>query len=979
MKWKCNDQPLWTMLRPKPRIANRPLAQERILELAAMVDPDTRAIIETPRISTFLMAVVDHSTYLWQLLRNDPLRLARVLSEAPAQTIERVLSDLSQSIPPENAASIMRRLRLAKQETALVVAFADLGGIWKLETVMQALSRSADIFIAEALAFLLRQAEADGKLGIADPLHPELGCGLTLLGLGKLGGRELNYSSDVDLIAIFDPVKSSLKKPEDASQFYVRLVKDLVRILQTRTAEGYVLRVDLRLRPDPGATAVAIKADAAFHYYEAYGQNWERAAMIKARVVAGDAALGEAFIEGLVPFIWRKYFDFAAIADIHAMKRQIHAVKGHAEIAVAGHNVKLGRGGIREIEFFVQTQQLIFGGKLPDLRGSRTLPTLLRLQRDGWVTRKALGELTRAYVFLRDVEHRLQMIADEQTHTLPIDPELLERFALFAGFASTARFSAVFRRHLARVVYHYRLLFEHAPGLDDSGGSLVFTGIEDDPETIQTLAALGFKAPAVVSRTVRNWHFGRKPGLRSSRARETLTELVPKLLRTFARTFDPDKAIATLDRALERMPAAAELFAILLFDAALLRLFADMLGSAPRLAEAVTVRPHLLDAAIDPTAPAMLDDVVATEAAAAVLPSQEPAEVFLDALRDWANEEHFLVGLRLLSGTLNPDDAGRAYSALAVGVIRAALAHCRQIFEAEHGTVTGGAMAVLAMGKLGSHEMTASSDLDLVVLYDFNAERPVSEGPKRLHATQYYTRLTQRLISYLSAATRRGRLYDIDMRLRPSGRQGPLATKIGAFIPYQFGEAETWEHMALTRARVVAGDEYLGALVSGVVTEILRAPPKPALGYDVASMRALISNARQPASDWDLKLVAGGLLDVEFIAQYMVLRYAGEALDLADPSTQKVLSAAGRLGLLDAEGSETLLKAHRLYTNTTQIMCLALDKDRRPDLAGEGVKSRLAAASGLPSFAHLMDELASMRQAVSKIFDKLLPSGCERL
>ncbi len=745
-----------------------------------------------------------------------------------------------------------------------------------------------------------------------------------------------------------------------------------MRLLQTRTADGYVLRVDLRLRPDPGATAVAMRIGSAMDYYETHGQNWERAAMIKARVVSGDARVGRAFIAGLAPFVWRKYFDYAAIADIHAMKRQIHAAKGHGEIAVAGHDVKLGRGGIREIEFFVQTQQLIFGGKRPALRGSRTIEMLHRLGRDGSVARAAVGDLARAYRFLRDIEHRLQMVADEQTHKLPRDPAALERFARFAGFASAASFSRVFTRHLARVVTHYALLFEHAPGLDDAGGGLVFTGVADDPETIETLAALGFRAPEVVSRTVRDWHAGRKPATRSPRARETLTDLAPKLLRAFAMTSDPDGAVAVFDVGLDRMPAAAELFAILLANAGLRRLFGDILGSAPRLARAVTRRPHLLDAAIDPTAPAMLDDDDATAAAPAI---DAPTEVFLDAVRDWVNEEHFLIGLRLLSGTLDPADAGRAYSVLAVGAIRVTLAHARRVFAAEHGVVPGGAMAVLAMGKLGSREMTAASDLDLVVLYDFDPERPESDGPRPLHATRYFTRLTQRLVAHLTVATRRGPLYAVDMRLRPSGRQGPLATQLGAFAPYQSAEAETWEHMALTRARVVAGDARFGGAVAGVVASILRAPPMPTLHADVAAMRALLAREKPPASAWDLKRVAGGLLDIEFIAQYLVLRHAADEPAILDTATRGMLAAAAKLGVLDPDGAATLDAAHRLYTNSLQIMRLALDEEQAPDRAGEGVRARLAAASGLPSFDRLVAEIAASRQAVAEIFAALFSSA----
>jgi glutamate-ammonia-ligase adenylyltransferase len=969
------SEPLWTRLRAGPRVSNSAVAADRFGEILAAADPAFRTVLQTPRVCALLMGVADQSAYLWQLLRSDAARLERVLRDPPHLRLDTILLDLTRGDSDETEAGIMRRLRLAKQETALLIALADLGRVWRLDDVLQALSRTADVFIGAALAFLLRKAEAAGKLTVADRDDPARGCGLAILGLGKLGGRELNYSSDVDLITIFDPERNALTKPDEAAPLFIRMIKDLVRILQTRTADGYVLRVDLRLRPDPGATAVAIGIGAAFLYYERYGQNWERAAMIKARPVAGDRVVGQSFVEGLAPFIWRKYFDFAAIADIHAMKRQIHATKGHAAIAVAGHNVKLGRGGIREIEFFVQTQQLIFGGKRPDLRGSRTLPMLRQLQRDRWVTRKAVGDLTRAYTFLRDIEHRLQMIADEQTHKLPPDADTLDRFARFAGFASSARFAAVLTRHLTRVVTHYAMLFEHAPGLDDVGGNLVFTGVTDDPETIETLTRLGFKTPSVAAQTVRTWHSGRKPAVRTARARETLTELVPKLLQTFGRTGDPDAALAAFDTALERMPGAAELFAILSSNAALRTLFGDILGSAPRLARAVTQRPHLLDAAINPTDVATLDDERATANAAAALPMDAPTEVFLDALRDRGNEEHFLVGLRLLSESLDVEDAGPAYSALAVGIIRTALDHARRSFEAEHGRIAGGALAVVAMGKLGSREMTATSDLDLVVLYDFDAGRPESDGARPLHATQYFTRLTQRLVSYLTVATRRGRLYQVDMRLRPSGRQGPLATKLGAFLPYQHAEADTWEHMALTRARVIAGDEAFLVRVSDAITDILRTVPKAALKHDVAAMRALIADAKPAKTAWDLKLVPGGVIDIEFVAQYLVLQNAHALPACRGPDTQTIFERAANLGCLDATKAATLIEAHRLYTSTTQIMRLALDDEQSVETAGEGVKKRLAAAAGLPSFAQLTDALRERRQAVSEIFAGLFSTG----
>src|SRR5208337_1660214 len=459
----------------------------------------------------------------------------------------------------------------------------------------------ADAAIAAALRFLLRAAAREKRLGLdADAQRIEAGSGLVALALGKLGARELNYSSDVDLVVLFDPRAASIPEGVEPTPLFVRIVKALTRLLQERTPDGYVYRVDLRLRPDPAATPIAVSIAGAGAYYETLGQNWERAAMIKARAAAGDLELGRRFLADLAPFIWRKYFDYAAIADIHAMKRQIHAVRGHETIAVAGHDLKLGRGGIREIEFFVQTQQLIFGGRRPQMRGARTLDMLRRLHADKWVSAAAVDDLSKAYVFLRRVEHRLQMVADEQTQRLPFEQAALARFARFCGYVRLADFARDLTHHLTRVERHYARLFEDAPTLGVASGSLVFTGVVDDPETVATLRALGFQRPEAAAETVRGWHFGRRAAVRSPRAREVLTELTPALLEAFAGSGDADAALAAFDEALARMPASVELLSILRSNRALLELFGDVLGSAPRLAQVIASRPHVLDAAIDP-------------------------------------------------------------------------------------------------------------------------------------------------------------------------------------------------------------------------------------------------------------------------------------------------------------------------------------------------------------------------------------------
>jgi glutamate-ammonia-ligase adenylyltransferase len=948
-----------------PLPAQADLARARLEDLLAAA-PDVAKLPHWAEVAPLALGLADQSPFLWGLIRRDPERFARVLREKPDAALDAALAALSECESCAEARA-MTVLRKARQESALIVALADLGGAFDVVATTRALSRVADALVGTALRVALRLAGE--KLDWPEGGPDERRCGLTVLALGKHGARELNYSSDVDLVVFFDAQSPVLAGGHGAKANAVRLTQHIVRLLNERTGDGYVLRVDLRLRPDPGSTAVAVSLEAARHYYETLGQNWERAAFIKARPVAGDIALGERFLAELAPFIWRKYFDYAAIADVHAMKRQIHAVKGHAEIAVAGHDVKLGRGGIREIEFFVQTQQLIFGGRRRQFRGSRTLDMLAQLREDRWITPEACDELAEAYIFLRGVEHRLQMLNDQQTQRLPADEEALRAFARFCGYDGAEDFSAALTRRLLAVEKHYAMLFESAPGLDSRAGSLVFTGAADDPATLDTLRDMGFRDPARAAETVRGWHFGRRPAVRSARAREVLTELVPALLDAFSRSGDADSAIAAFDDAMARMPAAVELFSLLKSHEAMRQLFADILGGAPRLAEVVARTPNVLDAAIDQGLSALVgdeDDYLRRLAGFHV--SGSSLEDFLDIARTFATEEKFLIGLRLFAELIEPEQAGRSYSALASALIRACLEQVEAIFAAEHGKPPGGRFCVLGFGKLGSREMTATSDLDLVALYDFDPENPESDGAKPLHASVYYGRLTQRLIAALTAPTRRGKLFAVDMRLRPSGNQGPVAARFSTFRAYQTEQAEIWEHMALTRARPVAGDAGLREEVTAFIGATLYRPRDfVALATEARDMRALIEKEKGFGGAWDLKLAPGGLLDIEFVAQTLALGFGWETPGLRAQATADILAAASGRGL-DPERAERLSEALALFAKVTQWLRLSLGEGADPASAAEGVKRRLAAAAGFPDFARLERELGERREQVRGIF-----------
>src|SRR5262245_37277119 len=748
----------------------------------------------------------------------------------------------------------------------------------------------------------------------------------------------------------------------------------LVKLLQERTPDGYVFRTDLRLRPDPASTQIAISTTAALDYYESRGQNWERAALIKARPCAGDIAAGERLLGSLAPFIWRKYLDFASVADIHAMKRQIHAYRGHDQIAVEGHNIKLGRGGIREIEFFVQTQQLIAGGRYPELRSKETLRTLDTLAAGEWIDVAARDELAAAYRFLRVIENRLQMVADEQTHSLPAEREGLERFARFAGFSDRDAFADALLVHLRNVQRHYATLFEHAPALEAARRALRVPAAADDRETLDRLTEMGFRQPLEISALIRGWDSGTYPALRGEFARGQLAEIVPVLLNHFARSANADGAVFAFDRFLAGLHGGGRLFSLLRQNPDLIALIALVLGIAPRLADSLAQFPEVMDAVIDPSFFGALPEEA--ELAAGLERSLGQAssyEDFLDRIRIFAQEQMFLIGTRILSGTVSAEQAGEAFARLADALIRSLHRAIEENFARQHGHVAGQETAILALGKLGGREMTATSDLDLIVVYDFDAEQPESTGPRPLYGAQYFSRLTQRVISALTAQTNHGLLYQVDMRLRPSGRAGPLAAQIGGFAGYQENEAWTWEHMALTRARVVSASPAFAARIEEVIGAVLRrARDRAMTAGDVVEMRNAIATEKGDADRWDLKYVAGGLIDIEFIAQYLQLVHAAESPDILDTSTARVLDKAWRLGLLAAEDAEVLRPAVRLYHDLTQILRLTLPGPFDPKSAAPGLLALLARAADVPDFATLDAFIAETQGKVRASFTRIL-------
>ena len=962
-----------------PHVSAPDKAEQRLGDWLSELEPALSAaldaLLDHPNARKILLGICEFSPYLFDLVRADAARLARILSCDPESHLASLTEDTSRRVwSAAGETDVAHLLRRMKAEAALLIALCDIGGVWPVMRVTSALTDLAVASVQMALRFVLRHEVARGRMKPADPEHPEDGSGLIVLAMGKMGAGELNYSSDIDLIVLFDRNATSLADDIEPQPFFVRVTQAMARLLQQRTGEGYVFRVDLRLRPDPASTQVAISTEAALHYYEREGRTWERAAMIKARPCAGDLAAGEALVAEIAPFVWRKHLDFAALADVHDMKRQMQTYRGQSEIAVEGHNVKVGRGGIREIEFFAQTQQLIAGGRHPELRVRPTLLALNVLANSNWITYDARDQLTVAYEFLRRVEHRLQMIADEQTHALPEEPEAVERFAHFFGYESRDSFAKDLVGQLNIVQGHYSRLFEGDPTGTEKLPDVNYAAGPEDQRLLDHLLALGFKKPAMVATTVQQWLTGDYRALRVEATRNAFVEFMPGLIDGLAHAEEPDNAVTAFDRFLQALQRGGRLISLLSQNPDLVALVALILGAAPRLGDMLARQPQIMDGLIDPRFfGAMPDQKELSGRLATTLQDADSYEDFLDRLRLFGQESLFLIGTRILSGTVSAQQAGGAFADVAEGIVHTVHGLVTDQFAGQYGKIREQETAIIAMGRLGSREMTASSDLDLILLYDYDHEQPESDGERSLNGAQYFARFTQRLISAFTTRTNYGVLYEIDMRLRPSGRAGPLASRLDSFADYQEREAWTWEHMALTRARVISGSPAFRNKIEDVIRAVLTRPRDPAAtAIDVADMRRAIAQEKGEGDVWNLKYAAGGTVDIDFIAQYLQLVHAADKPDILNVSTSVVLDNAARLGVLAPSDAEVLRAAARLYHDLTQIIRLCVSGKFNPATAGEDLLRVMARAGDTPDFSTLEARLRETQAEVRRVFEAVV-------
>ena len=938
----------------------------------------------TPRLEQAwpaLAPIFAASPYLTSLARRDPARLDALLGDAPWVRLEDILARTA-AVAGLDFAAAASALRGLKAELHLLTALADLGGVWDLDQVTAALTRFADAAVASAVAVAARGELEAGRLtrlgqGAEGPVP-----GWFCIAMGKQGAFELNYSSDIDVSVFFDPERMPVAEGVETEAFAVRLTQRLSDLMQLRTADGYVFRMDLRLRPDPSSTQTAVPIPAALEYYESVGQNWERAAFIKARPCAGDISAAQAFLTELLPFVWRKNLDFAAIADIHSIKRQIHAHKVDERVSAKGVDLKLGRGGIREIEIYVQTQHLILGGRNPALRSRRTLDALAALSEAGHVAPATAAELATAYERLRAVEHRIQMLADEQTHKLPEADADRRRVAALCGFAPLRSFDAGITRTLKGVNARYGELFRSEEPLSSRFGSLVFTGVEDDPATLATLKRMGFSNPARVAATIRSWHHGHIPATATERGRELFTRLAPRLLDAAQATGSPDTAFTRFSDFFSHLSSGVQLQSLFLAQPNLFQLIVQVMAFAPRLAATLARRPAAIDAMFDGAFSESIDiaeDRAVMQAAVARAARDANGGAFeaaMDAVRIVHREQAFRVGVQVMSGTASAAAAGKAFADLAdlcVGALaEAALAETERL-----GGAFAGEVAVVALGKCGSREMSAGSDLDLMTLY--RAANRGEDGPdgasglKGWDAVTFYGRFTQRLIAALSSQTAQGGLYEVDMQLRPSGTKGPVAVSFAAFEDYYAAEAETWELLALTRARVIwSTSQGFADAAQGAVHAALRRPrDRPTAAADVREMRALMARERPPKGEWDLKLIPGGLVDIEFAAQYLQLAHAGEGGPL-ESNTAAALAAFRESGLGPAKPLAHLEAAWRLQQDLTQLLKVALADGADPAAEPAAFRRLLARAGGAHDFRRLQSTLNAARTAAHAAYEAIV-------
>jgi [glutamine synthetase] adenylyltransferase / [glutamine synthetase]-adenylyl-L-tyrosine phosphorylase len=874
-----------------------------------------------------LMRAERHAPYLRMLMARFP----DLVDDLAAGTLNAALPVIADDMP------IARALRIAKARLALSLAIGDLAGMLSFEEVVGSLSYFADVALGHAIT-----AATEAIVPGADP------AGFAAIALGKHGSGELNYSSDIDPILLFDPETLPARARHEPVETAVRIGRKIVEIMQARDGDGYVFRIDLRLRPTPEVTPIVLPVNALISYYESQAVPWERAAFIRARACAGDVELGQSFLNAIRPFVWRRGLDFGAIGEIRGISRRIRDHHASGQRFGAGFDLKRGRGGIREVEFYAQIHQLIFGGRDDSLRSPATLDALSALAKADRIEEETHGALSDAYRLYRTIEHRLQMVDDLQTHALPKQQDAMDNVAQMHGLANGAALIELLRPHVERVGIVY-------DSLDGEGSSAV---PRDSTRLEDMLKEAGFDAPDHAAQRIGHWRQGTIRALRTPAARDALEAVLPRVIAGLGAAPDPQHAINQLSNLIERLPSAINLFRLLEAQPALLTLLVSILSHAPTLAEQLAQRAELLDSLIDATA---FDPVADVPQLCAEMKLDGALEAQLDHVRRVVGDHRFALGVQVIEGRDDPLLVAKGYARVAEAAISVVADATIREFERSHGRVPGSELLILALGRMGGAELTHASDLDLVFLYtgSYAAE---SDGVRSLGATHYYNRLTQRVIAGLSVATAAGPLYEVDTRLRPSGAQGPLVISCDAFAKYQKEEAWTWEHMALTRARPVYGSGPGRAVMQTVIDDVLQMKRASAtLLHDAKKMRSDIALHKTPSGPLDIKLLPGGLVDLEFAVHVLQLLNRVALL----PDLGAAVAALSEHGFV----APRLCAAHALLTRLLVTIRLVAPAGQEP---APSTRAIVARACGFAHWDDLLKAVDNARQDISSCWAKLI-------
>lgn len=847
-----------------------------------------------------------------------------------------------------------RALRRERLALAAALAVGDLAGAFPLRRVVGELTAFADRALDRAI-----------RTAIAERTDHEAADGFIALALGKQGAGELNYSSDIDPILLFDRDRLPRRPSDDPGEAAQRYARRVVALLSANTAEGYALRVDLRLRPASEISPLAVPVGTALTHYQGQALAWERAAFTRARAAAGDIAAGEAFLDAIRPFVWRSQLDFGAIEEIRALTHRIRDSHEGPPAPGPGFDLKRGRGGIREIEFYAQTHQLIHGGRDTTLRLRGTRAALDALAAGGWIAPENAVTLGEAYDRLRAIEHRLQMVHDRQTHALP-DGDALENVARLDGLADSAALVA----ELTTITTRTARIYEELIGSPRPAPAPVAMPAS---ALAQRLAGLGFSEPDTLAERIETWRGGRYAAIRSPQAVEAWDRLAPTLLEAIAKSDDPARAIIRWERIIESVPSAITTFRLLDARPDLLARLVAALTLAPALSDELARKPELLDTLIDKGALDLPGDIRAIMARMRGAAARDDYEALLDAIRIVTGEIRFALGIQLIEGLADPLDIARALSRTAEAALRLAADATVEEFAAKHGRIPGSELLILGLGRLGGGALTHASDLDIVYLFtgDFAAQ---SDSPRPLGGTIYYNRLASRVSAALSVPTAQGALYEVDTRLRPQGNQGPLAVSCAAFGKYQREAAWTWEHMALARARVLYGSSPARAELEDVLAEVIHARrDQEALREAVLEMRAEMAKHKPATGPIDAKLARGGLVDIEFLVHYLQLR--GETADgrplmeaapaALSPDLEVALGSLAAAGLISSD----LAATHALMSRMLVAGRLLAPDGREPPPSGARA---LARACGHGSYAALLGAFAAARLRVAGVWKQIL-------